>query len=231
MLTRGDFHIHSTASDGSLTPGEIIAVAKRTGIDTIALADHNTTAGIDEAALMGKQYGVSVIPSVELSTKYNGEGIHLLGYFRDGRYNDRTFVDILRLLKYHKVKEARSILTNFMHINALGDNLSVMEGVNFLRLYGAAVVLAHPVRISKKNILALLNMPFDGLEAKYCHNNYYDTCFFTNTALTRFSFYTGGSDFHSNSTCRQKHCFIGMPCLYEEEIQMFLRNSGATVLS
>lgn len=229
MLTRGDLHIHSTASDGRLTPSEIILLARSLGIDTIALADHNSTGGIIEAAAAGRQYGVSVIPAVELSTKYKGESIHLLGYFRDGRFYHYIFQETLNLIKAHKIKQARSLLKDYINTDWSSDSLSVTEGIDLLRTFGAAVVLAHPVRISNRNLSELLSMPFDGLEAKYCHNSYYDTGFFINAALTHFSFYTGGSDFHTDRGSQQVHCLIGNPSLNEMEIQMFLRNSGAAV--
>jgi 3',5'-nucleoside bisphosphate phosphatase len=229
MLMRGDFHIHSTASDGRLTPSEIVLLARRCGIDTIALADHNTTGGIMEAAATGKQYGVSVIPAVELSTRYKGESIHLLGYFRDNRFQHYIFQEALRLIKAHKISSARSILANTINMDCGGNYFSVSGGIDFLRTFGAAVVLAHPVRISNRNLSELLSMPFDGLEAKYCHNSYYDTYFFINAALSHFSFYTGGSDFHTDRGTHQSHCLIGEPCLDGREIQMFLQNSGAAV--
>ncbi|GIM28562.1 phosphatase [Clostridium polyendosporum] len=231
MLTKGDFHIHSTASDGELSPEEIIVTAKRRGVDTIAITDHNTTDGIKEAAEAGKQHGVSVIPAVEISTRYNHESIHLLGYFKNASYNDSTFQEVLKLIRTHKVKKARDILGSFMPKESSEDGLSVFEGIYLLKTFGGAVVLAHPVRINKKYLAEILNMPFDGLEAKYCHNIYYKTLYFVSTALARFSFYTGGSDFHTNKRKDTKHCLIGDTYLNSEEIKMFLRKSGAALLS
>lgn len=231
MLTRGDLHIHSTASDGSLTPSEIVMYARSRGIDTIALADHNSTEAINEAAAVGRKYGVSVIPAVELSTRYKGESIHLLGYFRDYSFCHSTFKEVLKLVRTHRIKQAKYMLSNLIYIDNTGNHLSVTEGIDFLRAFGAAVVLAHPVRISNKNLVQLLNLPFDGLEAKYCQNSYYDTCLFMNIAMTHFSFYTGGSDFHSDRDSHQIHCSMGNPSLNNMEIQMFLRNSGAAILT
>ncbi|KAJ49231.1 PHP domain-containing protein, partial [Clostridium tetanomorphum DSM 665] len=71
MLMRGDLHIHSNASDGSLSPRQIIKLAKSRGIDTIAIADHNSVDGLTKASEAGKEYGVSVIPAVELSTRFS----------------------------------------------------------------------------------------------------------------------------------------------------------------
>jgi predicted metal-dependent phosphoesterase TrpH len=227
MFTRGDFHIHTTASDGSLSPKEVVLAARSAGIDTIAITDHNTTYGIDQAAMAGRLYGVSVIPGVELSTKYNGESIHILGYFRDESFYDNTFLKVLQLIKTHRFVETRRILCNFMQTEYFADSLSVFEGIDLLRAFGVAVVLAHPVRISVENLSDILRMPFDGIEARYCHNSYYDTSFFINIALSSFSFYTAGSDFHN----RGNNCFIGQPFLNSLEIQRFFSNSGAIVIS
>lgn len=231
MMAKGDLHIHSTASDGSLSPWEIVISAKQRGIDIIAITDHNSTNGISEAAAAGRQYGVAVIPAVEISTKYRGESIHILGYFKDGRFTQGIFQEILRLVRAHRLKKARSILKGFMHTDGSGNHLSVPEGIALLRTFGAVVVLAHPVRIRTKNLPAILSLPFDGIEAKYCNSSYNDTCYFINIALSKYSFYTGGSDFHTNKNSSKTHCFIGDPYLNEMEIQSFLRNSGAAVLN
>lgn len=231
MLVRGDLHIHSTASDGDLSPGEIVLSAKRQGIDIIAIADHNSTGGIYSAAAAGRQFGVAVVPAVELSAKYKGEPVHILGYFRDTRFYNYTFQEILRLVKGHKINAVRIILSSFMHTSTSGDHLSVPEGITLLKSYGAAVVLAHPVRISTENLRELLKLPFDGIEAKYCSSSPYDTRFFINTALSKSLFYTGGSDFHTDKGGYKTHCSLGNPSLNQMEIQMFLRNSGALVFN
>lgn len=231
MLRRGDLHIHSTASDGELSPWEVVVYARSRGIDTIAITDHNTTDGIYEAAAAGRQHGVAVIPAVELSTKYRGESIHLLGYFRDNRFWHNNFREILKLVKEHKARRVRRMLSNIMNMSSQADYLFVLEGIALLRAFGAAVVLAHPARISAMNLREVLRFPFDGIEAKYCNDSFYDTSFLINTAMTRFSFYTGGSDFHAHRSGYQKHCSIGEPSLDSMEIELFLRNSGVQPLN
>ena len=231
MLTRGDLHIHSTASDGSLSPEEIVVRAKSMGIDTIAITDHNSTVGIDEAAAAGRLYGVAVIPGVELSTEYRGEGIHILGYFKDCSFKDDTLQEVLRLIKAHSIKKARSILSPLRNTRASADHINVYEGINLLKTFGASTVLAHPVRISIKNLSEILDMPFDGIESKYCNCSHYKNCYFIQTVLSRYKFYTGGSDFHKDTSQLKIHCSIGNPSLNEREIQMFLKNSGAAVLN
>jgi predicted metal-dependent phosphoesterase TrpH len=74
-----DFHLHSTASDGTLTPSELIARAAQAGIRTIALTDHDTTEGAPEAAAAARQHGLRFIPGVEVSVTWSGMTIHLVG--------------------------------------------------------------------------------------------------------------------------------------------------------
>ena len=78
-----DLHNHSTASDGTLTPAECVAYAAEKGLSAIAITDHDTAVGAAEALPLSGQQGVEVIPGIEISTDYNGYGIHILGYFID----------------------------------------------------------------------------------------------------------------------------------------------------
>ena len=62
-----DLHVHSNASDGTLSPRQVVCLAKEAGLSAIALTDHDTTAGVDEALSAGAQTGVRVIPGIEVS--------------------------------------------------------------------------------------------------------------------------------------------------------------------
>jgi 3',5'-nucleoside bisphosphate phosphatase len=79
---RIDLHIHSTASDGSLSPGAVVAAAQAGRLDIIAVADHDTVGGVLEAqtAARGRLH---VIPAIELSTDNAGAELHMLGYYVD----------------------------------------------------------------------------------------------------------------------------------------------------
>lgn len=74
-----DLHTHSTASDGQYTPTELIQMAKRRGLEVLALTDHDTMDGLEEAVHAGQRCGLSVIPGVELSAK-EYPTLHILGY-------------------------------------------------------------------------------------------------------------------------------------------------------
>ncbi|WP_028840949.1 PHP domain-containing protein [Thermodesulfobacterium hveragerdense] len=77
-----DLHTHSTASDGTFTPKELIILAKKEGLQALALTDHDTTQGLKEAYLTAKEVDLPFLCGVEISVKFEGPGhFHLLGYF------------------------------------------------------------------------------------------------------------------------------------------------------
>ena len=77
-----DLHVHSTASDGSFSPQELVKLAKTQGLSAIAITDHDTVSGFAPAAEAGQLMGIEVVPGIEISTKYGGP-IHILGYYID----------------------------------------------------------------------------------------------------------------------------------------------------
>lgn len=78
-----DLHTHSTASDGTQTPGELVAAAAAAGVDVLGLTDHDTAAGWAEGLEAGERHGVRVVPGMEISTRHEGRGAHLLAYLVD----------------------------------------------------------------------------------------------------------------------------------------------------
>jgi 3',5'-nucleoside bisphosphate phosphatase len=76
-----DLHSHTDRSDGTFTPAELIAEAARTGLSGLAITDHDTFAGYDAAVPYAEGAGVPLICGIELSTRYQGGSVHLLGYF------------------------------------------------------------------------------------------------------------------------------------------------------
>lgn len=76
-----DLHTHSSYSDGTYTPSELIAEAKKIGLSAIALTDHNTVAGLDEFLAAAEGTGVEAVPGIELSTEWGGRELHILGLY------------------------------------------------------------------------------------------------------------------------------------------------------
>jgi len=75
-----DLHTHSTVSDGTDSPEELVAAAKRADLDVVALCDHDTMEGVPAAQRAGLDCGVTVLRGVEVSTELDGATVHLLGY-------------------------------------------------------------------------------------------------------------------------------------------------------
>ena len=79
-----DLHLHTTASDGRLTPTELVQLAASSGLRTISVSDHDTTAGLAEAQRAADAIpGMRLIPGIELSCDVPGGEVHMLGYFMD----------------------------------------------------------------------------------------------------------------------------------------------------
>ncbi len=92
-----DLHLHTTASDGALSPAELVREAKAQGLECIAVTDHDSTDGIEEALAEGERLGISVIPGIEMSTDIPRAEVHILGYYL--KYKDPQFQSILRQLR------------------------------------------------------------------------------------------------------------------------------------
>lgn len=94
---RADLHVHTTASDGVLTPAQVVEEAARVGLSAIGISDHDTVAGLEEGMAAGKRLGVEVIPAIELSTDHGLFEIHILGYFFD--WHSEKLLETLRMLR------------------------------------------------------------------------------------------------------------------------------------
>lgn len=216
MYKKGDFHIHSTYSDGEYTPREVLMLSKKKNVDIIALTDHNNTRGLNEAILAGKELGIKVIPGVELSTRYNNARVHVLGYFKDDSYKNELLVEVLKNVKAHKLSSITHILGKHINFYARKNKLYVETGIEILKFFGATVILAHPVLLNRTDFKAIIEMNFDGLEAKYFSNKDGDTEYFLKVAKDRDLLYTAGSDFHNCNEFYRTHGIIGDVYLNEK---------------
>lgn len=127
-----DLHVHSSCSDGTLTPTELIILAKSQGLSAMAMTDHDTIVGISEAMAAGKEYNIEVVPGIELSCAYGSKEIHILGLYVD--YKDRFFNDELENLRTIRTERNLQIIEKF---KSFGIEISFEE---MKQLYGNAVV-------------------------------------------------------------------------------------------
>ena len=82
-MPRIDLHTHSSRSDGTFEPAEIVRLAAERALDVVALTDHDTTDGLAEALATGSVVGVEVVPGVEFSAEFDGNSVHVLCYWMD----------------------------------------------------------------------------------------------------------------------------------------------------
>ncbi len=120
-----DLHVHSTASDGSSSPREVVAEAKARGLRAIALTDHDTIEGLEEALAAGAELGLEVIPGVEISADHNPGSMHILGYFIDHR--DRRLDNQLQVLKQARADRNPQIIAKLQKLGLAITLAEVME--------------------------------------------------------------------------------------------------------
>jgi predicted metal-dependent phosphoesterase TrpH len=102
-----DLHLHTLFSDGTFSPGELVAEAKAAGLSAIAVCDHDTVEGIPLCIEEGKKVGIEVIPAIELTSEYEGLEIHVLGYFLD--YTRLHLVRKLESLRKYRIERVYKI--------------------------------------------------------------------------------------------------------------------------
>ncbi|AWI05168.1 PHP domain-containing protein [Clostridium drakei] len=112
MYKKGDFHLHTTASDGKFSPKELVNMASKENIDIMSITDHDTISGVLEAVVEGKKLGIKVIPGLELSTLYYKENIHILGYFNDITQIDYKLKDYLKDMNEYRTYRGKKIVEN-----------------------------------------------------------------------------------------------------------------------
>ena len=111
---RVDLHTHTTASDGTLTPGELVSLARDTGLGAVAITDHDSVAGLEEGLAAGEALGVRVIPGVEISSSEEGCEIHIVGLFL--RRDCGELLDFLAERKKERVRRNQRLLDRLREI-------------------------------------------------------------------------------------------------------------------
>jgi 3',5'-nucleoside bisphosphate phosphatase len=106
--SRVDLHLHTTISDGRLSPTELIQRAHANGVRILAVTDHDNTDGLAEAQRTADALGVELIPGIELSTDLGAIGVHVLGYFL--RYDDPAFQARLLPMRDDRLSRAQAMV-------------------------------------------------------------------------------------------------------------------------
>lgn len=135
-----DLHIHTTASDGSLSPEVMVEKAYNFGYDAISITDHDTVDGLIEAIKAGERFGVEVIPGIEINTEYKNHEVHILGYFID--YKDKLLLEKLEQLKKFRIKRVKKMVKKLNELN-----IDIAEKEVFSISNGGAVGRTHIARV------------------------------------------------------------------------------------
>lgn len=104
-----DLHVHSTFSDGTLTPEQLICEAERCGLSALALCDHNTVAGLPDFLVAAEGKSVEAVPGIEFSTDYNGVELHILGLFIRTEHHE-TITTLLEDFRRRKDQSNRDLV-------------------------------------------------------------------------------------------------------------------------
>jgi predicted metal-dependent phosphoesterase TrpH len=122
---RADLHLHTTYSDGALSPRELVQKAHDVGLSVIAVTDHDNVAAIDEAREWGYSLGVDVVSGVELSATMGEKDIHILAYFFD--HKNPTLLEYLTFFRRERYKRAERIVEKLNKVNVPLELDAVIE--------------------------------------------------------------------------------------------------------
>lgn len=138
MSLKYDLHSHSTASDGSWPPEELVGMAGRQQVDVLALTDHDTTAGITEAAQAAARNGLKFVPGVEISVTWKKHTIHILGLNIDPLHQPlQQGLEKLRVFRDWRAEEIGRKLEKSGVENALEGALAYARGALITRTHFA----------------------------------------------------------------------------------------------
>lgn len=125
-----DLHIHTTFSDGALSPTEVVSYASKVGLSAISITDHDCVDGIAEAVEAGKKYGVEVVPGIELSAELDNVSrteMHILGYYVN--YKSKSFLDSLSVFKKVRIQRANEIYSKLEKLGMSLDPEGLIQNI------------------------------------------------------------------------------------------------------
>ena len=121
-----DLHTHSTFSDGSCSPTELVQLASKIGLSAIALTDHNTISGLEEFKKAGKKYNIETVSGIEFSTETNNEDFHIIALFVKSEYYNSIENFVITAID-NKIKSNKILVNNLNHA---GFDISYEQIVN-----------------------------------------------------------------------------------------------------
>lgn len=124
---RIDLHVHSTESDGTLTPEELVTAAKEAGLFAFALTDHDTCSGVPKAQDAARDAGIELIPGIELSTDYHGKEVHIVGLYVDP-HNELLLSKTMEYQKCRSTRNAR--IVEALQREGLSITMEALEAEN-----------------------------------------------------------------------------------------------------
>lgn len=163
-MLKSDFHTHTNFSDGTLSPTEVVQRAYENNVKVLAITDHDTLTGLNEAIEESYNHNIILIPGIELSTQHNNESIHILGFFKNSDYKNKEFIEELDKIKNHRVIRAKKI------VHKLKEEFTIE--VNFEKILNTAsdtVARPHIAReIIKSGYPYTVDEIFDNFIGKGC---------------------------------------------------------------
>jgi predicted metal-dependent phosphoesterase TrpH len=132
IQTSIDLHTHTTASDGSLTPTQLVQRAAEVGISILAITDHDSTEALPEARPVAEKLGIRLIPGVEFGTSVSGAEVHMLGYFFDPEHPEMS--QTLASLREGRLHRGQQMVEK---LNALGFSDVTWERVEEIAAGGS----------------------------------------------------------------------------------------------
>lgn len=136
---RADLHVHTTASDGTLSPAAMVAWAADQGLAALGIADHDTIGGWAEAIATGRSHGLEIVPACELSTEVEKTEVHILAYYFDPA--DPGIVELLERMRGGRRRRAEAAVARLHELGHTGVSLE-----RVLQLGGESVGRPHIAR-------------------------------------------------------------------------------------
>jgi predicted metal-dependent phosphoesterase TrpH len=109
-----DLHVHTSCSDGTYTPAQLVREGVARGISALAIVDHDTIEAITEASIRAQGTDLEIIPGIELTAQHEDQEIHILGYFLD--YRNKKLLEKLELMQFNRIQRVYKIIENLKEL-------------------------------------------------------------------------------------------------------------------